>query len=205
MTIYVSAPKTFAKVLDPAELAEKDTIILATIYNSAGVVAGPRDNKKLTIAQNAVSVTAEEAYADDALRLVLGKVKNKEGFTLTIDKGATLAAESGSNDIITASDSKNKKYWQFVADGDKGLYVQNVDLPEAIFKYYATNSAIKYYAASGAVYVYAYVRHYVDPTPTAVENTNADTKAVKVFQNGHILILRNGEVYDITGRKVTNE
>ena len=204
ITIHVVAAQMFSKVTDASTLAEKDTIILATIYESNGVIAGARDNKKLTVLLNDVTVTETEAYADNACRFVLGKEKNQEGFTLTIVGGKTIAVNSGANDIVDAN-TKNCKFWEFVADGDKGYFVRNLGNTNAMFKYHAGNAAIKPYKvnSAGAVYVYAYVRKYVEPGPaTDVENTEVETKAQKVLQNGQILILRGDAVYTITGVRV---
>lgn len=204
ITIHVVAAQMFSKVTDASTLAEKDTIILATIYESNGVIAGARDNKKLTALLNDVTVTETEAYADNACRFVLGTENGKEGFTLTIVGGKTIAVNSGANDIVDAN-TKNCKFWEFVADGNKGYFVRNLSNTNAMFKYHAGNAAIKPYKTSttGAVYVYAYVRKYVEPGPaTNVENTEVETKAQKVLQNGQILILRGDAVYTITGVRV---
>ena len=204
ITIHVVAAQMFSKVTDASTLAEKDTIIIATIYESNGVIAGARDNKKLTVLLNDVTVTETEAYADKACRFVLGTEKNQAGFTLTIVGGKTIAVNSGANDIVDAN-TKNCKFWEFVADGDKGYFVRNLGNTNAMFKYHAGNAAIKPYKvnSAGAVYVYAYVRKYVEPGPaTDVENTEVETKAQKVLQNGQILILRGDAVYTITGVRV---
>ena len=204
ITIHVVAAQMFSKVTDASTLAAKDTIILATIYESNGVIAGARDGKKLTVLLNDVTVTETEAYADNACRFVLGTENGKEGFTLTIVGGKTIAVTSSGNDIVDAN-TKNCKFWEFVADGDKGYFVRNLGNTNAMFKYHAGNAAIKPYKTSttGAVYVYAYVRKYVEPGPaTDVENTEVETKAQKVLQNGQILILRGDAVYTITGVRV---
>ncbi len=205
ITIHVVAAQMFSKVTDASTLAEKDTIILATIYESNGVIAGARDGKKLTVLLNDVTVTETEAYADNACRFVLGKEKNQEGFTLTIVGGKTIAVNSGDNDIVDAN-TKNCKFWKFEADGNKGYFVRNLGNTNAMFKYHAGNAAaIKPYKvnSAGAVYVYAYVRKYVEPGPaTDVENTEVETKAQKVLQNGQILILRGDAVYTTTGVRV---
>lgn len=204
ITIHVVAAQMFSKVTDASTLAAKDTIILATIYESNGVIAGARDNKKLTALLNDVTVTETEAYADKACRFVLGTEKNQAGFTLTIVGGKTIAVTSSANDIVDAN-TKNCKFWEFVADGNKGYFVRNLGNTNAMFKYHAGNAAIKPYKTSttGAVYVYAYVRKYVEPGPaTDVEYTEVETKAQKVLQNGQILILRGDAVYTITGVRV---
>ena len=204
ITIHVVAAQMFSKVTDASTLAAKDTIILATIYESNGVIAGARDNKKLTVLLNDVTVTEKEAYADKACRFVLGTEKNQAGFTLTIVGGKTIAVTSSANDIVDAN-TKNCKFWEFVADGNKGYFVRNLGNTNAMFKYHAGNAAIKPYKTSttGAVYVYAYVRKYVEPGPaTDVEYTEVETKAQKVLQNGQILILRGDAVYTITGVRV---
>ncbi|MBR1382139.1 MAG: Ig-like domain-containing protein, partial [Paludibacteraceae bacterium] len=202
ITIHVVAAQTFAKVTDASTLADKDTIILA--LRTVPVIAGARDGKKLTVLLNDVTVTETEAYADNACRFVLGKEKNKDGFTLTIVGGKTIAVANGGNDIVDAN-TQNCKFWEFVADGNNGYFVRNLGNTNAMFKYHAGNAAIKPYKAStaGAVYVYAYVRKYVEPGPaTDVENTEVETKAQKVLRNGQILILRGDAVYTITGVRV---
>lgn len=204
ITIHVVAAQMFSKVTDASTLAAKDTIILATIYERNGVIAGARDGKKLTVLLNDVTVTETEAYADNACRFVLGTENGKEGFTLTIVGGKTIAVTSSGNDIVDAN-TQNCKFWEFVADGNKGYFVRNLGNTNAMFKYHAGNAAIKPYKTStaGAVYVYAYVRKYVEPGPaTDVENTEVETKAQKVLQNGQILILRGDAVYTITGVRV---
>ena len=210
ITIHVVAAQMFSKVTDASTLAAKDTIILATIYNNSGVVAGPRGTdsngkKKLSVLTEGVTVTETEAYADDACRFVLGTENGKTGFTLTI-VGASkpIAVTSSGNDIVDAN-TQNCKFWEFVADDNKGYFVRNLGNTNAMFKYHAGNAAIKPYKvnSAGAVYVYAYVRKYVEPGPaTNVENTEVETKAQKVLQNGQILILRGDAVYTITGVRV---
>ena len=202
ITIHVVAAQMFSKVTDASALAAKDTIILA--LRTVPVIAGARDGKKLTVLLNDVTVTETEAYADNACRFVLGTENGKEGFTLTIVGGKTIAVTSSGNDIVDAN-TKNCKFWEFVADGNKGYFVRNLGNTNAMFKYHADNAAIKPYKvnSAGAVYVYAYVRKYVEPGPaTDVENTEVETKAQKVLQNGQILILRGDAVYTITGVRV---
>ena len=56
---------------------------------------------------------------------------------------------------------------------------------------------------AGAVYVYAYVRKYVDPIVTGMEETQAPSiESRKILRDGQVLILRNGEVYTVTGMKL---
>ena len=194
----------FTKVTSPDELAENDTIILA--LESAPVIAGARDGKKLTVLTSDITVTSTEAYADNACRMVLGTVKNQNGFTLTIvGASKAIAVTSSGNDIVDAN-TTNCKYWEFVADGNNGIFVRNLGNTNAMFKYHAGNAAIKPYkaATTGAVYVYAYVRKYVKPSPgTGLENVESqEVQTSKILRNGQVLIIRNGETYDLNGRRV---
>lgn len=207
ITINVVTASMFTKVTDASTLAAKDTIVLA--LHTVPVIAGPRgtDNagkKKLSVLTEGVTVTETEAYADEACRLVLGTEKNKEGFTLTIVGGKTIAVTSTGNDIVDAN-TQNCKFWEFVEDGNNGYFVRNLGNTNAMFKYHAGNAAIKPYKlnTAGAVYVYAYVRKYVDPVVTGMEETQAPSiESRKILRDGQVLILRNGEVYTVTGMKL---
>ena len=202
ITINVVAASMFTKVTDASTLAAKDTIVLA--LHSVPVIAGARDGKKLTVLTSGITVTESEAYADAACRMVLGTEKNKEGFTLTIVGGKTIAVTSTGNDIVDAN-TQNCKFWEFVEDGNNGYFVRNLGNTNAMFKYQAGNAAIKPYKlnTAGAVYVYAYVRKYVDPVETGMEETQAPSiESRKILRDGQVLILRNGEVYTVTGMKL---
>ncbi len=202
ITINVVAASMFTKVTDASTLAAKDTIVLA--LHTVPVIAGARDGKKLTVLTSGITVTESEAYADAACRLVLGTEKNKEGFTLTIVGGKTIAVTSTGNDIVDAN-TQNCKFWEFVEDGKNGYFVRNLGNTNAMFKYHAGNEAIKPYKlnTAGAVYVYAYVRKYVDPVETGMEETQAPlVESRKILRDGQVLILRNGEVYTVTGMKL---
>ena len=203
ITINVVAASMFTKVTDASTLAAKDTIVLA--LHTVPVLAGARDGKKLTVLTSGITVTESEAYADAACRMVLGTEKNQTGFTLTI-VGASkpIAVTSTGNDIVDAN-TQNCKFWEFVEDGNNGYFVRNLGNTNAMFKYNAGNAAIKPYKlnTAGAVYVYAYVRKYVDPVETGMEETQAPlVESRKILRDGQVLILRNGEVYTVTGMKL---
>lgn len=170
ITIHVVAPVMFEKATSVDQLGAKDTIILATIYEGNGIVAGPRDEKVLTVLTNNLKVTETEAYADDAIKLVLGTLNGKEGYTLHRIGQTNVLAENN-NDLSEATTSSTKNLtWQFIADGANGIYVQNVGNSNAMFKYNIANNAIKPYRinTADAVYVYVYFRKYVQPAAESV-------------------------------------
>lgn len=207
IAIHVVEPALFAKVTDPSTLAEKDTIILATIFQGNGVIAGPQDGKKLTVLTSDVTVTEEGAYADNALRVVLLKLKNKTGLALQPVGSEKVLAEQNNDLYLEKTTSTKNLTWQFVADGNNGIYVQNIGNTNAYFKYHAGNSAIKPYKVNttGAVYVYVYVRKYVkpeDPVVTSIESNQPSANSCqKILRDGQLLIIRNGEIYTATGMK----
>lgn len=170
ITIHVVAPVMFEKATSVVQLGAKDTIILATIYEGNGIVAGPRDGKVLTVLTNNLKVTETEAYADDAIKLVLGTLNGKEGYTLHRIGQTNVLAENN-NDLSEEKTSSTKNLtWQFVADGANGIYVQNVGNSNAMFKYNSGINAIRPYKINtdGAVYVYVYFRKYVQPAAESV-------------------------------------
>lgn len=207
IAIHVVEPALFAKVTDPSTLAEKDTIILATIFQGNGVIAGPQDGKKLTVLTSDVTVNEEGAYADNALRMVLLKLKNKTGLALQPVGSEKVLAEQNNDLYLEKTTSTKNLTWQFVADGNNGIYVQNIGNTNAYFKYHEGNAAIKPYKVNttGAVYVYVYVRKYVkpeDPVVTSIESNQPSANSCqKILRDGQLLIIRNGEIYTATGMK----
>ena len=180
VTIEVVAPSTFAFVTDPATLGDKDTIVLARQTETWAVAAGARDGKKLTVVSDNVIFTDNSVAADDALRIVLGK--EKDGFTLT-PVGTTKGLAEKNNDIVDAT-ANNNRLWQFVADGNNGVYVQNTGNTNAYFKYLKNinTEAIKPYKgnSAGAEYVYVYVRHFEAPAPIHVTGVSLDQTTLEL-------------------------
>ncbi len=202
ITIHVVAAATFAKVTDASDIAAKDTIILATIYEGNGVIAGAHSGKKLTVLTEGVTVTETEAYADDALRLVVGTLKNKTGFSLQPVGSTKVLAENGNDVTLENTTSTKNLTWKFMADGSNGVYVQSVGNSNAYFKYLASSAAIKPYKAGsvGAVYVYVYIRKFRNPE--GIEDVQDGVSAQKVLRDGQLLIIRNGETFNANGVKV---
>ena len=163
----------------------------------------PLSGKKLSVLTEDVTVTATEAYADDALRLVLGTLSNKSGFTLQPVGSTKVLAEQNNDLYLEKTTSSKNLTWNFEADGSNGVYVRNVDNTNAYFKYHAGNTAIKPYKSNttGAVYVYVYVRKYIDPSTEGFEGINAPVEVQKVLRNGQVLIIRNGVTYTVTGMR----
>ena len=181
ITISVVDAPLFTKVTDISSLKAKDTIILA--LQSAPVIAGAIDGKKLTALTSGITVTDAGAYADAAYKLVIGTIKNKTGFSLQ-PVGSTKVLAEQNNDLYLENTTSTKNLmWEFVADGTNGIFVRNLGNSDAMFKYHAGNAAIKPYKAGtvGAVYVYVYVRPYTEPIIPAAEGVSLDQTTLDFY------------------------
>lgn len=181
ITISVVDAPLFTKVTDISSLKAKDTIILA--LQSAPVIAGAIDGKKLTALTSGITVTDAGAYADAAYKLVIGTIKNKTGFSLQ-PVGSTKVLAEQNNDLYLENNTSTKNLmWEFVADGTNGIFVRNLGNSDAMFKYHAGNAAIKPYKAGtvGAVYVYVYVRPYTEPIIPAAEGVSLDQTTLDFY------------------------
>ena len=181
ITINVVDAPLFTKVTDLSSLKAKDTIILA--LQSAPVIAGAIDGKKLTALTSGITVTDAGAYADAAYKLVIGTIKNKTGFSLQ-PVGSTKVLAEQNNDLYLENTTSTKNLmWEFVADGTNGIFVRNLGNSDAMFKYHAGNAAIKPYKAGtvGAVYVYVYVRPYTEPIIPAAEGVSLDQTTLDFY------------------------
>ena len=191
--VVVGAPKMFSKVYDPSQLGDKDTIILA----NASVMAGAFDatNKKMTPLTSGFTVTSTEAYSDDAQRLVINI--NSKDTTLTLaGKTSKLSNPSGGDlQLNKANDT-----WQFKADGTD-VYVINVGTGKYIGYNSSGQAFIRTYNSASYPKLFVFVRKYHAPA-TGVENVEAEkVPAQKMLHEGRIVILRDGVMYEIDGRR----
>ena len=133
--------------------------------------------------------SAKKFGADDWFKLTITGQKNK------VD-GATV-------DFYLAKDGKYVNEWTYVdltslgvidaikfsmSSSDTGMYGMNTPA------YFAMDN---FGVAKPATYVAPAMAEF--PAPTAIENTNAAVKAVKVIRNGQVLIIRDGKTYNVLG------
>lgn len=203
ITIHVVAPSLFAKATSADALGVGDTIILAgkVMINDAltPIVAGAvGSSNNLLVVTDGVTLTDEAAYADDALRLVVGGAKDK--YTLTV---------AGSNNMLASSDGTKLGYsssknntWKF-EESDQCVRLANLASSSKCVCYNAQSKYIRLYASgTSSTALMVFVRKgEAQPTPTAVSNTQAGIEVHKVLRDGQLLIIRNGVTYTLMGGK----
>jgi hypothetical protein len=163
------------------------------------MVAGAVNTDKncLTVLTEGVTVTADAAGSDDALAFVLGGSAGK--FTLTaLSTGKLLSTSDGTK---LGYGTKNTT-WLFEAEAT-GVMVKNTGYTSKAICYNGQSKYIRLYApGTSSTPLYVYVRKYIEPeNPQGIEDVEAGAKAQKILRNGQILILRNGEVYTVDGKK----
>ena len=116
----------------------------------------------------------------------------------------TVGVQNPNCEFSAVADS-GEDYWYASGYGD-----QETDVWVSFYAIAAGDYEIKYHFYTWSDYnwetkVYGdelTVKVKVVDQATGVENTKAEGKARKVVQNGQMLIIRNGEKYDVTGAKV---
>ena len=201
-TVDVNVVETpmFEKVQNLNVLANLDTIILAAIVDGEPIIAGGFYDAGLAVLRENVVISNDEAYAEEAGRLVLDKVT--DGFMLRPADGEMVLAEKNNGLSLERTTSTKHLVWQFVEDGTNGIYVQNADNHDAMFKYLSNRIRPYKSTSAGAVFMYVYYRPYVVPGTAIDEVQKSEIESRKVFRNGQILILREGVLYDVHGVKV---
>lgn len=204
ITIHVVAPALFAKAASAGTLGAGDTIILAgkvTISDVltpivAGVVGA---SNNLTVVTAGVTLNDEAAYADDALRLVVGGTKDK--YTLTeVDSNNMLASSDGTK--LGYSSSKNNT-WKF-EDSGTGIVIANTAYSGKNICYNSQSKYIRMYVpGTNSTVLVVFVRKGVVPgTHTGVDAAEATVTVQKIIREGQLLIIRNGKTYTVTGEEL---
>lgn len=202
ITIRVAAPALFDKLVSASKIGANDTIILAAKVTinaeQTPIVAGALGtSSNLTVVTDGVTLTDDAAYADKALLLVVGGTKDQ--YTLTV---------SGTTKKLTAKDDAKLEYgsknttWKFEDYNDAGVIVRNTAYPTKALCHNSQSSLIRQYApGSNSTPLIVYVRKYIAPQPTGVEAPAVRNEVRKVLRDGQLLIIRNGEIYTVTGEK----
>lgn len=93
----------------------------------------------------------------------------------------------------------------FEYDGDETLYLN--DLKEQVSTLISADKSYSFYSAAGDMQArFIISRTPIRNTPTGVENTdvrNQKSDVRKLVIDDHVFIIRNGQMYDVTGKRVT--
>lgn len=94
----------------------------------------------------------------------------------------------------------------FEYDGDETLYLN--DLKEQVSTLISADKSYSFYSAAGDMQArFIISRTPIRNTPTGVENTdvrNQKSDVRKLVIDDHVFIIRNGQMYDVTGKRVTD-
>lgn len=84
-----------------------------------------------------------------------------------------------------------------------------IDISEANSTWWAAGNYLRVYwnltnttTSNGIIWIDKVEFYSIKDTPTALENTMPDAKAVKILRNGQLLIIRDGKIYNAQGLKV---
>lgn len=165
------------------------------------------DANKIAVDENTARFGTEEAYKDYSFRLKTGgKSSAKNVLTLAIPAAGTLriAARTGSNSDATRTlvitQGETELYNQVVKEDDKTV----VESGESSTNYYpyievtvAAGQVVLGYPVNGLNF-YAF-GFKAAQTGTGIDNTQVMDKAVKVIENGQLIIIKNGIRYNVMG------
>lgn len=109
--------------------------------------------------------------------------ENKDGIRLLDDKATATGVSELASQYLTMADKKEIVTLEYTTE-------------EAMEEFY-----IYRIVGSGSVYFHS-VKVYGEPVPTAIMNNAAEVKAVKVIENGKIVILKGGKKFNVMGAEL---
>ncbi len=203
ITIHVVVPAMFDKVTEASGVGAGDTIILVTKVNisdvQTSIAAGAPSNGSMNLIKENVTLTDEQAYAEQALTLVVGG--KKDAYTLTVVGTTSMLAADGDTKI--AYNSKKNNTWLFEDYNNTGVIVRNTGYTAKCISYNSQSRYIRMYApGASSTPLYVYVRKFDASSITGVDAVGSDaTKPQKIIRDGQLLIILGGETYTVTGLK----
>lgn len=178
-------PVTYSKVTDASVLKAGDQLIIVEETNA--IVATPMgSNTYYKLAQlTDYNFTAGTVNISNEGAVVLTLGGTAGAWTLTSEEGQLTAKESG----------------KFTKDGE-GIWTITIEDGNAAIA--SGDLAIKYNSSSPRIVCYSSgqtpIQLYRIPgIETAIDNTEVKESAVKFFENGQLLIRKNGVVYNAQG------
>ena len=172
MLIYFSANTTYAA-----------GDVLSGIAGVVDVYNGIHEVKPSADQAAAIVATAGEAPAAEAVTAVVAADVNKYIVMKGVEAEGTFAEGAQSNITINNVTVRNqfKNGYVFEAGNHYDVY--------GVVTLYQSNPQVYFITA-------------VEVDPTAIDNTNIDAKAVKFFENGQLIIIKNGVRYNAQGAVV---
>ena len=125
------------------------------------------------------------------------------------EAGYLYIEQSGTYYNIKLGDNQTDNKFTCEIDASKGWLLKSVTYSDRLLEYYVDKTRWAFFKSADApVYLYKQQMgggtHYTSVETcgiTAIQSVTSETAAQKILRNGEVLIIRNGQIYSLTGQR----
>ena len=166
----------------------------------AKIIAGTNATEAKVNGKNAFKVGSGSSNGEVTIVVPTGATILKF-YAAAWNKGAGTILVSASKDVDVAPTSVNLEEDTGISGTSTSFTLESLEESDCLYEFQlkGVDAEKQITVKSGTARRFVIWGASYETTPTAIDNTALETKAVKVYRNGQILIIKNGVTYDILG------
>lgn len=189
----------FVLVTDVADLQIGSQVVIAASESDMALSTTQNNNNR---GQVAITKKGNTIIINDEVQVLTLEEGNIDGtFAFYTGEGYLYAASSSKNYLRTQEELSENSSWEItITDGVASVVAQGENTHNVI-QYNQDNSLFSCYAASAsqkpiAIYILD------ETTPSAIDNVTVNQNVTKFFENGQLVIIKNGVRYNAQGQVI---
>jgi hypothetical protein len=183
-------------VEDVANLHIGDQVVIAAAESDVALSTTQNNNNR---GQVAITKKGNTIIINDDVQVLTLEEGNIDGtFAFYTGEGYLYAASSSSNHLKTQEELSDNSSWQItITDAVASVVAQGTNTRN-VMQYNQNSSLFSCYASASQKPIAIYILD--ETTPSAIDNVTVNQNITKFFENGQLVIIKNGVRYNAQGQ-----
>ena len=188
----------FVLVTDVADLQIGNQVVIAASESDLALSTTQNKNNR---GQVAITKKGNTIIINDDVQVLTLEEGNIDGkFAFYTGEGYLYAASSSSNHLKTQEELSDNSSWQItITDGVASVVAQG-ESTHNVMQYNQSSSLFSCYASASQKPIAIYILD--ETTPTAIDNVTVNQNITKFFENGQLVIIKNGVKFNAQGQVI---
>ncbi len=188
----------FVLVTDVADLQIGNQVVIAASESDMALSTTQNNNNR---GQVAITKKGNTIIINDEVQVLTLEEGNIDGtFAFYTGEGYLYAASSSSNHLKTQEELSDNSSWQItITDGVASVVAQG-ESTHNVMQYNQNSSLFSCYASASQKPIAIYILD--ETTPSAIDNVTVNQNITKFFENGQLVIIKNGVRYNAQGQVI---
>lgn len=188
----------FVLVTDVADLQIGSQVVIAASESDMALSTTQNNNNR---GQVAITKKGNTIIINDEVQVLTLEEGNIDGtFAFYTGEGYLYAASSSNNQLKTQEELSDNSSWEITITDAVASVVAQGESTRNVMQYNQNSSLFSCYASASQKPIAIYILD--ETTPSAIDNVTVNQNVTKFFENGQLVIIKNGVRYNAQGQVI---